>query len=111
VIEQHDKVLFVDAVDAGERPGAIVVLEGDTILSFLNTQRSAHHIGLVDLLFAAKLTGSPPAEVCLVGIQPKLIDIGIELTDVLQERLDVFMATVMEQLGKWDAELRFLYGL
>ena len=34
VIEGYEKVLFVDAVDAGKPPGAIVIIEGDGTLPF-----------------------------------------------------------------------------
>ena len=54
LIEHYEKVLFVDAVEAGEPPGAIVTIEGDAIPSFLTAQVSVHHVGLSDLLFAAK---------------------------------------------------------
>jgi hydrogenase maturation protease len=34
LIEHYEKVLFVDAVDAGQPPGAIVMIEGDAIPCF-----------------------------------------------------------------------------
>ena len=104
LIEGYEKVLFVDAVDAGESPGAIVIIEGDAIPSFLTTQVSVHHVGLSDLLFAAKMADLLPAEVCLVGIQPESIDIGLEITDILTRSLDLLLTTVLERLQKWGVE-------
>jgi hydrogenase maturation protease len=104
VIEHYEKVLFVDAVDAGEPPGAIVIIEGDAIPSFLSKQGSVHHVGLSDLLFAARMAGYLPAEVCLIGIQPECVDIGLEMTEALKKRLDLLVATVMERLQKWGAK-------
>jgi hydrogenase maturation protease len=104
VIEGYEKVLFVDAVDAGEPPGAIVLIEGDGIPSFVAAQTSAHHVGLSDLLFAARMTDLLPTEVCLVGIQPESVDIGLEMTDLLKKRLDLLLTTVVERLKKWGIE-------
>jgi hydrogenase maturation protease len=94
-------VLFVDAVDAGQVPGAIVIIEGDAIPSFLGSQASVHHVGLSDLLFAARMADLLPARVCLVGIQPESIDVGLEMTDTLNKKLDLLLATVLQRLQKW----------
>ncbi|HME45852.1 MAG TPA: HyaD/HybD family hydrogenase maturation endopeptidase [Syntrophorhabdales bacterium] len=104
LIEHYEKVLFVDAVEAGEPPGAIVTIEGDAIPSFMAAQGSIHHVGLSDLLFAAKMAGSLPAEICLIGIQPESVDIGLEMTDIMKKSLDLLLTTVVERLQKWGVE-------
>ena len=101
LIEGYEKVLFVDAVDAGELPGSIVIIEGNAIPSFLAAQVSVHHVGLSDLLFAARMTGFLPAEICLIGIQPESVDIGLEITRTLKQRLNLLVATVVERLQEW----------
>ena len=102
VIEGYEKVLFIDAVDAGEAPGTIVIVEGNAVPSFLAAQGSVHHVGLSDLLFAARMAGSLPAEICLIGIQPESVAIGLEMTDMLKKRLHLLSTTVVERLQKWD---------
>jgi hydrogenase maturation protease len=104
VIEHYDRVLFVDAVDAGEPPGSIVIVEGDGIPSFLTSQVSVHHVGLSDLLFAARMAGCLPAEICLIGIQPESVDIGLDMTDILKQNLGLLLTTVLEWLQKWGIE-------
>ncbi len=104
VIESYERVLFVDAVDVGKPPGSIVIIEGDAIPSFLSAQGSVHHVGLADLLFAARMTGFLPPEICLVGIQPESVNIGLEMTEALKRRLDLLVATVVKRLQKWDVE-------
>jgi hydrogenase maturation protease len=104
VIEHYQKVLFVDAVDAGESPGAIVIIEDDAIPSFLTAQVSVHHVGLSDLLFAGRMAGSLPPEICLIGIQPESVDMGLDMTDILKESLDLLLTTVVERLQKWGVE-------
>jgi hydrogenase maturation protease len=101
LIEGYERVLFVDAVDAGKLPGSIVIIEGDAIPSFLTGQVSVHHVGLSDLLFAARMAGSMPSEICLIGIQPESVDMGLEMTEALRRRLDPLMGTVLERLREW----------
>ena len=103
-IEGYERVLFVDAVDAGEAPGSTVIIEGDALPSFLSAQGSVHHVGLADLLFAARMTGLLPAEICLVGIQPGSVDVGLEMTEALKTRLDLLVATVLERLQAWGVK-------
>ncbi|HVN24057.1 MAG TPA: HyaD/HybD family hydrogenase maturation endopeptidase [Syntrophorhabdales bacterium] len=104
VIEDYRRVLFVDAVDTGEPPGSIMILEKDSIPSFLTAQVSAHHVGLSDLLFAARMSDTLPAEICLVGIQPGSVDIGLDMTDVLKSRIDALVTTVLKRLQEWGVE-------
>ncbi len=106
VMDLYERVIFVDAVDAGESPGEIVLMEGNELPSFLSAQGSVHHVGLADLLFAAKISDTLPSEIYLVGIQPKSIDIGIELTDVLQDRLEAIIAAVAQRLSTWGVETK-----
>jgi hydrogenase maturation protease len=108
VIEGYQRVLFVDAVDAGEEPGSILIIKGDEIASFMRAQKSAHHVGLADLLYAARISGCLPPEICLVGIQPESIDVGLELTDVLQSRLEMFVTAVLERLRHWDVKFNVI---
>jgi hydrogenase maturation protease len=104
LIEGYEMVLFVDAIDAGEPPGTVVTAEGDAVPSVL-TACSAHHAGLSDLLFAARLSGHLPAHVCLVGIQPESVDIGLCLTETIKKRLDLLSATVLERLQEWGVKM------
>ena len=101
LIEGYSRVLFVDAVEAGLEPGAIVVLEGEQVPALMESQVSVHQAGLADLLYAARMAGVMPAEVCLVGIQPQAVDLGLETTSLLQGKYEALIRTVLARLAKW----------
>jgi hydrogenase maturation protease len=61
-----------------------------------------HHIGLADLLFAAKLTREKPLELCLIGIQPKSLDIGLEMTSDISTQLDRIIEFTLLKLTQWN---------
>ena len=101
LIEGCGRVLFVDAVEAGLDPGEIVVKEGEEVPSCLGSQVSVHQAGLADLLYAARLAGMMPPDVCLVGIQPQVVDIGLEITTLLQNKQQDLIRTVLARLEAW----------
>jgi hydrogenase maturation protease len=98
------KVLIIDAVDFRKEPGHVGTLEGDRIPSALNAKLSVHHIGLNDVLFAAKLMNDNPPEVCLIGIQPKSLDVSLDMTDEIRVKLDTLIALAVQKLEEWNVE-------
>lgn len=101
LIEGYARVLFVDAVEAGLEPGTIVVREGEQVPSFLGSQVSVHQAGLADLMYAARLAGMMPPEVCLVGIQPQAVTLNLETTALLKDRREDLIRTVLARLEAW----------
>jgi hydrogenase maturation protease len=105
-IEGRDRVLFVDAVDFGKEPGFIGELVNDDIPAFFTKDKSSlHHIGLTDVLAMARLLNILPEEVCLIGIQPQDIELGLELTEVLQGKLDRLVGLILDKLRDWGVRL------
>jgi hydrogenase maturation protease len=100
-LEDSEKVLIIDAVDFRKEPGAINIITGETIPSFFNSKLSVHQIGLSDILFISKLMKVNLPELCLIGIQPKSIEIGTELSEEIHARLEVLLAQVLQKLREW----------
>ena len=105
-IEGRDRVLFVDAVDFGKEPGFVGELMNDDIPAFFGKDKgSLHHLGLADVLATARLLNILPEEICLIGIQPQSIEMGLELTEVLQGKFDLLVALIIDKLRDWDVYL------
>ena len=100
--ENYEKILIVDAVDFGKEPGYIEAIEDDCIPSVLLPKLSAHHIGLCDVLFAAKLMGIKPEKICLIGIQPESIEVGLDLTEPIRSTLKELTGLIIEKLKQWN---------
>ena len=101
LLENRDKVLFIDAANFKKEPGTIGTIEGDNIPAFLGQKLSVHHIGIPDMLFAAKLMEITPPEMCLIGIQPESMETSIELTDAVSSKMDALLETVIKKLNEW----------
>ncbi len=101
LFQDRGRILIIDAVDFRKSAGHIGVFEGDAIPSVLNAKLSVHHIGLSDLLFTAKLTRAAPPEVCLIGIQPKSLEVGLDMTQEIQAQLDSIISLAVQRLTAW----------
>ncbi len=100
-IEGRDRVLFVDAVNFRQEPGYIGVLENEEIPALFAAKESLHHLGLMDVLAAARLLDAFPREVCLIGIQPLILDIGLELSELLQGKMELLLTRIIAKLEEW----------
>ncbi len=100
-IERRDRVLFVDAVNFKKEPGYIGVLEDQEIPALFATKDSLHHLGLLDVLAAAQLLEVAPREVCLIGVQPQSLETGLELSPLLQGRLELLLERIIAKLREW----------
>jgi hydrogenase maturation protease len=100
-IEGCDRVLLVDAVNFRKEPGYIGVLENEEIPALFAAKESLHHLGLMDVLAVARLLDAFPREICLIGIQPQSLDIGIELSELLQGRMELLLDRIIAKLNEW----------
>ncbi len=107
-IEGRDRVMFVDAVNFGREPDFIKVLEGREIPALFGMKGSLHHLGLMDVLAAAQLLDVAPQEICLIGIQPQSIDVGLKLTEVIQDKMELLLAQIIAKLQDWKIPCKVL---
>ena len=105
-IEGRDRLLFVDAVNFRREPGYIGILENQEIPALFAPKDSLHHLGLMDILAAAQLLDIAPREVCLIGIQPQTIELGLELSELMQERMEPLLAHIAARLQGWGIDCK-----
>jgi hydrogenase maturation protease len=107
VVQEATRLLILDAV-AGPVPGTVVTIDGDQVPRLLATKLSPHQVGLLDLFAAARMLGTEPSEVCVVGIVPGHVDMTMEVTDAvtaaLGEAVERASAVVDGWLQGLDAE-------
>lgn len=97
-----EKLLVLDAIDAGREPGAIVRLEGDT-LQRLPGKPSVHQLGFADLMIALQLIGETPPEVVVLGVQPQSTGWSASLTPPVADALGAFIDLAISELERWSA--------
>ncbi len=100
-LEGIENLLLVDAVETHKEPGTIIRLEGDEVPAFLSLKISPHQIGVPDMLAAARFKDLYPKRLVLWGIQPELMEIGLELSPLIESKMGILVENLAEQLKAW----------
>jgi hydrogenase maturation protease len=100
-VSRFERVLAIDAIDAGQEPGTIIRLEG-AALEKMPGKASVHQLAFADLSIALTLLGERPVEIVLLGVQPQSTEWSVELTAPVQAALEELTDLVLEQLEAWS---------
>ena len=100
-LEGVERLLVVDAVETGREPGSLVRLAGEDVPIVLETKVSPHQMGLKDLLAVAMLQGFAPREMVLLGVQPALLEMGMELSPPVAAQQETLVRKVLAELTGW----------
>jgi hydrogenase maturation protease len=99
-LEPADKLVIIDAAEAGGEPGAIYRFRPDDVTLETGEAISLHELGLISSLKTMSLLGKTPPEVIIIGIQPKEIDWGMELSPELKEKVPEIVRVVLKETGQ-----------
>jgi hydrogenase maturation protease len=102
-IETAIKLIVIDAMETGDKPGAVYRLHLDD-LKTRAIRASAHDINLLSLLDMMKLTGKRLPEIIVIGIQPKEIAWGTELSPEVEEKIPEIIRLILEEIGNKHTE-------
>lgn len=105
LLEGRSHVIVIDAVETGKQPGFCVRLVGEELPSALETKLSPHQMGLKDLLAAAQLLGHPLPELVLIGVQPKSLAVGAELTAEVHLQVETMKGAVLKELDRIGTQI------
>jgi len=99
-----DKLIIVDAVKAGGKPGTIYRF-GFADLDFDSEMPiSLHDIGVLDSLRMMALLDRQPKSTVIIGIEPRTIDYGLELSPEVEERLPELIELVLKEIEETNGQ-------
>jgi hydrogenase maturation protease len=98
-----EKLLIIDAVDAGLPPGTTIRMDFSGPDRQKIESRNAHQSGIPGLLDDLRLLGQAPCQVVLVGVQPGAMGWGTELSPEVASALPVVTAEVGRQVDRWTS--------
>ena len=101
-IEGREKVLMVDAVNFDREPGYVDQMENDEIPVRITEKASMHHLGLLDVLCIVRMSGNMPKDLCLIGIQPMSLALGIDMTKEMCDKVDSLIERIVVKLREWN---------
>ncbi|GAB4546096.1 MAG: HyaD/HybD family hydrogenase maturation endopeptidase [Anaerolineales bacterium] len=100
-LEGIENLLLIDAVETHKPAGAIIRLEDEQVPAFMALKISPHQVGVPDMLAAAKMLDAYPKRLTLWGIQPETLDMGLDLSPLLEEKAPQLLQNVIEELRGW----------
>jgi hydrogenase maturation protease len=99
-LEGPDKAIFIDAIDAGDEPGAIFRFSPWEVKKSQDVPAvSQHDLGLYELVAAAQLLDQCPQDIIVIAVQVKSMETGMELSREVRDSLPRVHRLVMEELG------------
>ena len=98
-IANRKKVIIIDTVKAGEKPGTIYRLTEKNLRTGQKAIMSFHEIDFLDALYMSEVMGEKPEETVVIGIEPKDMSDGTELSPEIQERIPKIIDIVMKELN------------
>ena len=87
-LEGVARLLIVDALELDAPPGTLTRLAGDQVPAYFSVKLSPHQIGIPDMLAAARLRDLYPPEVVVWGVQPAIVEVGLDLSPPVAAQLD-----------------------
>jgi hydrogenase maturation protease len=79
-LEDAERAILVDAIQADAPPGTLVRLEGEEVGPAVAARLSVHQVGVSDLIEAARWHDRVPPTLVLLGSVPETIELGIGLS-------------------------------
>ena len=93
----YERLILIDAVQGGGRPGEIYRLTYDDILREEEFKISGHQISLPEVLTLAKNLGALP-ETVLFGVEPERMEYSLELSETVTKAVDPVIQAVLKEV-------------
>ena len=102
-MEDAQALIIIDAAQMNQPVGTVQVYEGEDMDHFLrNRGRSPHDIGLDDIMDGLRLRSAVPEKRALVGIQPKDLRVGEQLTPKVEAALPQAAESIISLINRWN---------
>jgi hydrogenase maturation protease len=98
-IEGYRKLIVIDAVNAGGKPGTLYRLTEENLDIKPKAISSFHEIDFLDALYMSELVNSRPEEIVVIGVEPKDMSGGLGLSPEIEERIPKIIEVVMKELN------------
>lgn len=101
-IEDCSNLIVFDATELHQPAGTVSSFVGADMDRFLGAnKRSAHEVGLLDLMDIARITERLPLNRALIGIQPEAMGWGMEPTAAVKNALGTAASEAVRLINLW----------
>lgn len=100
-LEGSQKLLILDAILGGGKPGTLYRYEGDEVKAYFRRKVSMHELGIQEVLGLMEVLEKSPEEIVVMGIEPESFEPGTELSESVSRSLPKLIDEALIQLEKW----------
>ena len=101
-----EKLIIIDALKAGKAPGTIYRLQPKDLSNNSHSHTlSLHQIGVLETIAIFEKTGDLPREIVIIGVEPKEIALGTELTDEIKNKLPDVVKAIQKEIDQIPSPL------
>ena len=98
ILAERRKVIVIDAIDVGAKPGTVIRYAGDSWSEHARQAISLHEVGLGQAMSMVKLIGVAPQEMVVFGIQIQCLEPSLELSRPVEEAIGLVVQQVLAEL-------------
>jgi hydrogenase maturation protease len=96
--ESISKLVVIDAVYGGGEPGAIYKFSPEEVEFETKLMTSVHQLGFVNSLWLSEIAGIKPKQTVIIGVEPKEVEWGMELSEELRGRISDVVKVVLKEI-------------
>jgi hydrogenase maturation protease len=108
LFEWAEKILLIDAMKAGGSPGTVYQVQAIADLEEGAVPLSLHDLSVVQAL--KMIHKDHPPEITILGVEPEIIDYGLDLSKAVEASLPQVLQTGQEIIREWIKEHRTIGG-
>jgi len=98
ILMEAERLIIVDAVKGGGSPGSLYRFDLKDCPPFPDPYKtSAHQISFPEVISLARLIGPIP-KATVIGVEPKSLEIGMELSSEIQAKIPRIIELVLEEV-------------
>jgi len=100
-LNKPQKIVIIDAIRAGGRPGDVYRFDFDELHAIQNEMHSAHQLKTADALELLKQVCPCLAdcEITVMGIEPKAIELSTDLSKEVGQSISALTRLVLEEIS------------
>jgi hydrogenase maturation protease len=100
VLAEREKIIIIDAVQADCEPGTVLRFTADDLVRPDGAGMSLHELGLAEALLMTKQLGCAPKDLVVLGIKPKDLQCGLELSEEIAASVPKVVELVLAEISK-----------
>jgi len=98
LFESAQRVILLDAIHAGARPGSLVLLRREELPRYFAHKLSPHQLDLREVLALAELREALPETLMAIGVQPEQVELTGSLSPRVASAIGKMVALTVHQL-------------